>query len=534
MTLGDPVSMPTLNLGQTPLRAEAWKQALAEYPDRASAEFVVNAITEGASINFEGDRSNPVIAPNLSTALENKQVIEEWLAEELRLGRIFGPFTEPPLENMRISPLGVVPKDGTKFRIINHMSFPRKGNSLNAAIGDMECNLGSFDEAVKLVSEEGCCWLVKIDVQSAFRLVPVRREDWHLLGVLWEGRYFLDVCLPFGMKTSPSIWERFSRALRWILKKKLGIAVTHYVDDFLLIIPQQTDAQRVRNEALDIFNALGVPWSRKKLVGPTTSLEYLGIGIDSESKRVYIPEPKRINAIEVVTNAAASTSMARKEFQSVLGRLFFLTRVIPQGRAFLARGIALLRGSQTRQIKMTEGFRADLQWWASFLPTWPGISWFYHDNWDGDAVELYSDASEWGAGARFGNKWFSMKWSQNQLLKARRTRRISMPYLEMLALATAVNTWKKDLAGKNAWLIVDCMPVVFAVGKLFSPQEEMMALIREMVGWSIEGNFMFRARHIPTHDNKIADTLSRNQTLQLQELLPSADQDASEPATVVR
>ena len=40
----------------------------------------------------------------------------------------------------------------------------------------------SFDAAMRMVRRAGRnCWVFKVDVKSAFKLLPVRREDGHLL-----------------------------------------------------------------------------------------------------------------------------------------------------------------------------------------------------------------------------------------------------------------------------------------------------------------------------------------------------------------
>ncbi len=206
---------------RTPLILKEWEQALRKHPNQREVDFVLDTLRHGADVRFKGDRDKMIISPNLTTAEDNPEVIEAYLKEEVQLGRMAGPFDQPPIPNFRSSPLGAVPKDQTKFRIINHMSFPRTGQSVNSDIDKLECNLGSFDEAVKLVLQAGRgCKLVKIDVKSAFRLIPVRYEDINLLGIHWKDRYYLDTCLPFGMASSPPIWERFSRMIRWLIQSE--------------------------------------------------------------------------------------------------------------------------------------------------------------------------------------------------------------------------------------------------------------------------------------------------------------------------
>lgn len=47
---------------------------------------------------------------NLPSAREHPEVVAEKLAKEVQLGRISEPFPRPPLVNLFVSPLGVVPE----------------------------------------------------------------------------------------------------------------------------------------------------------------------------------------------------------------------------------------------------------------------------------------------------------------------------------------------------------------------------------------------------------------------------------------
>lgn len=57
----------------------------------------------------------------------------------------------------------------------------------------------TVDAAVKLISEVRTGFLdAKVDIQDAYRNVPVHPDDCHLLGMEWHGKVFIDKALPFG------------------------------------------------------------------------------------------------------------------------------------------------------------------------------------------------------------------------------------------------------------------------------------------------------------------------------------------------
>jgi hypothetical protein len=47
---------------------------------------------------------------NCPSALKQPSIIDEYLAKEVSLGRVFGPTAIPPIESLQVSRFGVIPK----------------------------------------------------------------------------------------------------------------------------------------------------------------------------------------------------------------------------------------------------------------------------------------------------------------------------------------------------------------------------------------------------------------------------------------
>ena len=92
----------------------------------------------------------------------------------------------------------------------------------------------TMDDAASMVQRAGRnCLMGKIDLKQAFRNVPVRPLDWELLGILWKGKYYVDKCLPFGLRSAPFLFNQVSEAIEWSLKHNHDVRnVIHYLDDF--------------------------------------------------------------------------------------------------------------------------------------------------------------------------------------------------------------------------------------------------------------------------------------------------------------
>ena len=137
-----------------------------------------------------------------------------------------GPFRLSPLPNLQISPIGLVPKKGSSdTRLIMDLSFP-KGDEINDYIDPDDCTIkfDSFDRAIEMVSTLGKGALMgKLDIKSAYRICPARKEDWDVLGIMWEGHIFIDLCLAFGPRTAGNRFHRLADALCWLLSNNNAI-----------------------------------------------------------------------------------------------------------------------------------------------------------------------------------------------------------------------------------------------------------------------------------------------------------------------
>ena len=128
--------------------------------------------------------------------------------------------------------------------------------------------------------------MAKLDIKHAFRLCPVSPVDWHLLGTHWEGFYFVELRLPFGLCSSVFIVKFSDDALEWILRNKYFLIVlSHYLDDFFTAGPVDSPQCQLNLKiSQQLVDKLGVALAPNKLEGPTTVLTYLGIEIDSDDQ----------------------------------------------------------------------------------------------------------------------------------------------------------------------------------------------------------------------------------------------------------
>ena len=164
-----------------------------------------------------------------------------------------------------------------------HLSAP-EGSSINDFIDkeDFPIHYATVDDAVAMVSRYGKgCMMAKIDLKAAFRMVPIAAEEWDLLGLHWKRKYYVDTCLPFGLRSAPYLFNQFASALHWIMATNYAADVIHYLDDFLLAGPAgQPTCSESAETMLRVCERLGIPVALDKLKGPATTITFLGITID--------------------------------------------------------------------------------------------------------------------------------------------------------------------------------------------------------------------------------------------------------------
>ena len=112
--------------------------------------------------------------------------------------------------------------------------------------------------------------LIKMDLERAYRQIPILPEDHSLLGISWEGRTYVDRALPFGLRSAPKIFSAVADMMAWALHKAGIEHLIHYLDDFLfLVAPNTNDGERIRLLVLEVFAALGIPVAVHKTEGPS-------------------------------------------------------------------------------------------------------------------------------------------------------------------------------------------------------------------------------------------------------------------------
>ena len=493
------------------------------HPDPALPTYVLNGIKKGFHIGFNRSSYCSPATSNMRSALENATVVHQYLEEEALLGRIIGPIP-PKLApgGTQISPIGVIPKSSQpgRWRLIVDLSSPHN-MSVNDGIEAELCSLQylRLDEVTEYIAKSGRgTQLAKMDIASAYRMVPVHPDDRPLLAIQWAGQVYFDTRLPFGLRSAPKIFTAVADALQWVFEQQGVSWVAHYLDDYITMGPPDSDqCGKNLQIMLETYARLGVPTAPGKCAGPHTSLVFLGFELDTEALEVRLPQPKLQRTRTLVQEWLRRRVCKKRDMESLLGHLQHAASVVCPGRTFVRRVIELLSMFQNRDhwIRLNSTFRSDLLWWNCFMEGWNGVSMIPRTL--PLTTPMVSDASgSWGCGALWGSHWFQWKWEG-------KAAEWSIAPKEMLPILFGLVVWGHQWAGWRVVCHCDNAAVVAVINSGRAKDNTLMHLLRCMFFLTAHLSVHIHATHIPGQSNSAADALSRNCLHSFLQMVPEAD-----------
>ena len=288
--------------------------------DKQETAFLLNGFRNGFSIGYKGQENVKIKSPNLKfRGVGNPTILWNKVMKEVKGQRYAGPFEEIPFQYFIQSPIRLVPKDGGKdTRLIFHLSHPRGRNiSVNAKTPKDMCTVPypDFNDAIQLCIKAGKgCNITKSDMESAFRNLGVQPEDWKYLimkavsSIDGKTYYFVDKCLPFGASISCSHFQRFSNAVKHIVRWRTKSDLVNYMDDFFFAALLKMLCNNQVSDFLRTCDQISFPVSLEKTFWGTTKLVLLGLLIDTINQWVLIPTEKVQRATNLIDSILANRS----------------------------------------------------------------------------------------------------------------------------------------------------------------------------------------------------------------------------------
>jgi hypothetical protein len=511
---------------------DALEEELRFHPDRAWVNDLLRGLKFGFDIGINEPPNEIFECKNLLSSKKEGAFVTAALKQEVDCNYIAGPFDSLPFTQYRVSPIGVATgKYSGKKRLILDLSAPHTEgeiSSVNSQIDKDEYSLHyvTIDDAINVIRRLGKgSQLTKVDVKDAFRILPVAPHQWPHLCIKWEGQFYFYLRLPFGSRSSPKIFTMLSEAVHWIATRNYGIRhLLFLLDDFLVIDDAQADAVESKTRLLKVFDVLGVPLNQKKTAGPATTLEYLGIVLDTQKMEARLPVEKIERIRGLVRDMLGRERSTKRELLSLLGHLNFACRVVYHGRTFTSGLIKASMGVTElhHSVCISRACKDDLFMWARLLEQWNGVSMFHL----GDCVTnidlaIFTDSSStigFGGYNRVKGEAFMDTWINHPVPVTPD----AMTYRELYPIVISCIVWGKQWERKRVKFMCDNEGTVGVLQKGRSRCENVNHLMRQLAVVATLNNFTFTAQWLSTKLNEQADALSRGNLSLFQTLTPKA------------
>lgn len=289
-------------------------------------------------------------------------------------------------------------------------------------------------------------YFTKIDLNSAFWSVPLHKDDRFKTAFVTKQGHYQWTVLPFGLKTSPAIFQRILSAV--LRKYNCSTFSVNYMDDILIFSKSFGDHL---NHIQLVIKAL----RKEKFKANFSKCEF------AQHKITYLGHLISENKIQPINNDLVVIKNARSpsnvdQLRRYLGKINYYHKYLPNAADLLEPFHKLLR--KKVKFEWTPECESRFREVNNYLCSEPVLRIFN----SAKRCYLFTDASGFGVSAvlkqiQEDNEfhpigYFSMKLPE---IKSRR----DAIYLELLAIKKAIEYWHYYLYGSEFTIITDHQPL---------------------------------------------------------------------------
>jgi len=228
-----------------------------------------------------------------------------------------------------------------------------------------------------------CKFFSTFDINSAFWSIPLRIEDRRKTAFVTQEGHFQWTCLPFGLKTSPAIFQRILSNI--IRRHQLSEFTVNYIDDILIFSKSFSEHIIHLTKLLETIMKEGFRVKFTKCKFAANSVKYLGHIIQDNAVR-----PLKDNLISIQNFPVPNT---QKKVRQFLGKINFYNEYVPNIAILLDPLHNLLRKNQ--RFIWTEECQKSFEKIKKLMCSQPILEIFDPEL----PILIYTDASIQGMGA---------------------------------------------------------------------------------------------------------------------------------------
>ena len=394
-------------------------------------EQVCLMLENGAEIGCIGRGRLPTQARNAKQVAEHGEVICDVLQDWVKQGIAAGPLTWVELQDYfgpdyTVNGMNTRPKANGALRIIVDMSSPRDVDTwvpgwfwspeLPGAVNSsmdpdkFPARMSSVKMFTRMLYEVGRGAVVaKIDWSDAYKHIKVCEEDIRLQIIQFAGRYFAELKLVFGARSSAGLYDSVSDIILILALRQASFPrtlTTKHLDDVLAVgtADPGDPVFSFFKAYLEVAEEVGVRLppvdvDKTKVQSPHSSVTALGMEFDTVAWSVKCPEEKLGRLLHSMRKCLVDGFASAGEVASLVGKILDKVFLIEGGRFNLSEVMAMVEaGAPSEQVvELSGGAREQLAWWFSRLHSTAWTCTIRHPDahlWPpAGAQEVYSDAA---------------------------------------------------------------------------------------------------------------------------------------------
>ena len=515
-------------LAHSKLNIHRWRHHLIGYSEPEIAWY----LEFGFPLGLQEDPP-PVLVPaqaNHGSSYQYYPHIDKFIETGVDKCDLVGPFAVAPFLKIHVSPLMTAPKKPQSRRPVFDATFGDHSLNNNTPsdhyLGQpMEYAYPRIEDFKRLVLKRGeGCYIWKRDLSRFFLQIPLCPVDYPKVVFVWRQVFFFFAGLMFGLRNSGYQGQRVTNAVTWI-HQRLGLETDleekfssiNYSDD---IGGAETTEERAGASFLalsDLLLDLGLEESIDKAHPPSTKMPYLGVEFDTICMTMSIPPEKLQEVRSEVRLWLKKTTTTRRTLQTLLGKLFWVSRCLKHSRCFMGRLLGQLKLTnsvpENKKVKLSSDCIADIQWWDRYLSRFNGVEILYPSDpvlmsldqlLDSSIPVNCGDAQMMGGGSYFGMEYWSRpfpRWLQDT--------KVPIHLKEFWVVLASAWLWGELWRGKIVHIFSDSDPVVDVLTYEKPKDANMQELLREFLFIVCTRGFTPVFRKIGTKENSVADFISR-------------------------
>ena len=385
-------------------------------------------------------------------------------------------------------------RDGSVRVIIN-----LKG--LNFYVDNHHFKMDTVKDVLLLVQPK--CFFASIDFKDAYYSVPLTHGIRRFFRFKWNNQLYQFTCMPQGLASAPRIFTKLLKPALAYLRSR-GHTIICYIDDCLLVSNDKDHLLKGINDALSLFDNLGLTINlEKSVLIPTHSIEYLGVIIDSINMTVTLTPRKQAKIFSLCEEILKKPVFTIQQLSALIGNLVAADVTVTNGPLHykeleIVRNDALTQkhGNYEASVSMTDNIRSNITWWLkniahqsrSIITPEPDL-------------HVYSDASLTGWGGKVDDTTTGGHWHfyENSHINV----------LELKAALLTLKSLCRSTQNMHIRLHMDNTTAVACINKCGSTKSQLLKVTKQVFKWAELRAVTLSACHIPGILNVDADRASR-------------------------